>query len=147
VHTDTDVVTVLAGALPLFGREEALRRFLPTHEAAFQVLRGLAVEVNDFFRWPLFRLAEEMLARFTARNTEEEIQLGLLRVAVPAYSTTALPHPRPGGCGRAVPGGGASAGPSWRPGTGRESCATAEPCSSCGALAETPPTGSTREWR
>lgn len=81
---------MLAGALLLFGKEDALRRFLPTHEAAFQMLRGLAVEVNDFFRWPLFRLAEEMLARFRARNTEEEIQFGLLRVAVPAYSMTAF---------------------------------------------------------
>lgn len=39
---------ITAGALLLFGRSEALRRFLPTHEAAFQVLRGLEVEVNDF---------------------------------------------------------------------------------------------------
>ncbi|WP_322750200.1 MULTISPECIES: DNA glycosylase AlkZ-like family protein, partial [unclassified Frankia] len=90
VRSDGDTVSVLAGALLLFGREDALRRFLPTHEAAFQVLRGLAVEVNDFFRWPLFRLAEEMLARFNARNTEEEIQFGLLRVAVPTYSAVAF---------------------------------------------------------
>ncbi|OAA25218.1 ATP-dependent DNA helicase RecG [Frankia sp. EI5c] len=82
-------VVICAGALLLFGREEAIRRHCPTHEAAFQAMRGLAVQVNDFFTWPLFRLADEFLARFRARNTEEEIQFGLLRISVPAYSETA----------------------------------------------------------
>ena len=79
----------LAGLL-LFGRPEALSRFVPTHEAAFQVLRGLDVEVNDFFRWPLLRLLEEMEARIRARNREEELMVGLLRVGVPDYSERAL---------------------------------------------------------
>jgi len=77
---------VSAGALLLFGRSDALRRFLPTHEAAFQVLRGLEVEVNDFLPYPLLRLAEEMFARFQARNAEEELQFGLFRVAISTYS-------------------------------------------------------------
>lgn len=81
---------ISAGALLLFGRSDALRRFIPTHEAAFQVLRGLEVEVNDFFTSPLFRLAEEMFSRFQARNREEELQWGLFRVAVPLYSETAF---------------------------------------------------------
>jgi ATP-dependent DNA helicase RecG len=90
VRTTGGDVVILAGALLLFGHTDALARFCPTHEAAIQVLRGLAVEVNDFFRWPLLRLAEEMLSRFRARNTEEEIQFGLFRVGVPAYSETAF---------------------------------------------------------
>jgi ATP-dependent DNA helicase RecG len=81
---------ITAGALLMFGRPDALRRFLPTHEAAFQVLRGLEVEVNDFLSYPLLRLAEDMLARFRARNSEEELQAGLFRVAVSAYSETAF---------------------------------------------------------
>lgn len=81
---------ITTGALLLFGRVEALRRFLPTHEAAFQVLRGLEVEVNDFLPHPLLRLAEEFFARFQARNRAEELQFGLLRVAVPNYSETAF---------------------------------------------------------
>jgi predicted HTH transcriptional regulator/REP element-mobilizing transposase RayT len=79
-----------AGTLLLFGRSEALRRFLPTHEAAFQVLRGLEVEVNDFLPYPLLRLAEEMFTRFQARNAEEELQFGMFRVAVSTYSETAF---------------------------------------------------------
>ncbi len=81
---------VTAGALLLFGRSEALRRFLPTHEAAFQVLRGLEVEVNDFLPYPLLRLAEEMFTRFQARNREEELQFGMFRVAISTYSQTAF---------------------------------------------------------
>lgn len=87
IRHDAEITT---GALLLFGRVDALRRFLPTHEAAFQVLRGLEVEVNDFLPYPLFRLAEEIFARFQARNREEELQFGLLRVAVSTYSETAF---------------------------------------------------------
>jgi ATP-dependent DNA helicase RecG len=84
---DAEVTT---GALLMFGKVDALRRFLPSHEAAFQVLRGLDVEVNDFLPYPLLRLAEEMLNRFRARNSEEDADFGLLRVAVSAYSETAF---------------------------------------------------------
>lgn len=84
---DAEVTT---GALLLFGKVDAIRRFLPTHEAAFQVMRGLEVEVNDFLPHPLLRLAEEMLTRFRARNSEAEADFGMLRVAVPAYSETAF---------------------------------------------------------
>ena len=67
-------------ALLLFGKDDALRRFVPNHEVAFQVLRGLEVEVNDFFRWPLMRVMEEIEARIRARNREQELMVGLLRV-------------------------------------------------------------------
>jgi len=77
------------GALLLFGRVDALRQFVPTHEAAFQVLRGSDVEVNDFIPGPLFRVAEELMARFQVRNTEEELQLGLFRIAIPMVPTVA----------------------------------------------------------
>jgi ATP-dependent DNA helicase RecG len=72
--------------LLLFGKEQALRQFLPTHEIAFQRISGLQVEVNEFLRYPLLRVMEEMLTRFRARNREEEIMVGMLRVGVPDYS-------------------------------------------------------------
>lgn len=77
---------VRAAGLLMLGREAALRRLLPTHEAAFQVLSGTRVAVNEFFRWPLIKLSEEMGRRFDARNEEEEIAVGMVRVGVPAYS-------------------------------------------------------------
>lgn len=77
-------------ALLLFGTEDALRHFVPSHEVAFQVLRGLDVEVNDFFHWPLLRVMEEIEARIRARNREDELMVGLLRVGVPDYPERAL---------------------------------------------------------
>ena len=81
---------VRLAALLLFGKDDALRRFVPNHEAAFQVLRGLEVEVNDFFRWPLLRIMEEIEARIRARNSEQELMVGMLRVGVPDYPERAL---------------------------------------------------------
>lgn len=90
VHAIHEVSAVRVLGVLLFGREESLRRLLPTHEVAFQVLSGQKVEVNDFFRWPLLRVVDELLARFRARNREEELLVGMLRVAVPDYAPAAF---------------------------------------------------------
>lgn len=87
VHQEEINIRVLA--LLLFGKEEALGRYLPTHEVAFQVLSDDRVEVNEFFRLPLLRVVDELLMRFRARNSEQEIQAGALRVGVPNYSERA----------------------------------------------------------
>jgi ATP-dependent DNA helicase RecG len=90
VQANHSVSAVRVLGLLMFGREEALRRLLPSHEVAFQVLAGQLVEVNDFFRWPLLRVMEELLARFRARNRERELLVGMLRVGVPDYPPAAF---------------------------------------------------------
>ena len=62
-----------AAGIILLGHEEALRRFIPTHEIAFQVLdtRG-NVAVNDFYFGPLLKTLEIIEERFSARNTEQD---------------------------------------------------------------------------
>ncbi len=90
VQANHEVSAVRSLGLLLFGREEALRRLLPAHEVAFQVLSGQQVQVNDFFRWPLLRVVEEVIARFRARNREEEVLVGTLRVGVPDYPPAAF---------------------------------------------------------
>jgi ATP-dependent DNA helicase RecG len=90
VEANGNVRNVRVLGLLLFGRADSLRRFLPTHEAAFQVLAGQKVEVNDFFRWPLLRVMEECEQRFAARNREQELLVGMLRVAVPDYPPAAF---------------------------------------------------------
>jgi ATP-dependent DNA helicase RecG len=75
----------VAGLLVL-GREEAIARLVPTHEVAFQVLSGTRIAVNEFFRLPLIRAAEEIARRFDARNQEEEIAVGPVRAGIPDYS-------------------------------------------------------------
>jgi len=90
IQANHAVSSVHALGLLLFGREENLRRLLPVHEVAFQVLSGLEVRVNDFFRWPLLRVMDELLARFRAHNREEELLVGMLRVGVPDYPPAAF---------------------------------------------------------
>ena len=101
--SDWDLARVLGGvdgpkdrpeirllALLLFGKEESLYRFLPSHEVAFQELSDTQVVVNDFFRWPLLRVMDELLGRFRARYRETEIQVGFKRVGIPDYSEKAF---------------------------------------------------------
>lgn len=63
---------------------------MPTHEVAFQAISGIRVEVNDFFRWPLVRVMDELLSRFRVRNREQELIVGMLRVGVPDYPERAF---------------------------------------------------------
>lgn len=71
------------GAVLLFGTESAISRWIPNHEVAFQVLERTRLKTNDLLRSPLFKVAEELQDRLEARNTEEEMQLGLLRLSLP----------------------------------------------------------------
>jgi ATP-dependent DNA helicase RecG len=90
VEANGTVRGVKLAALLLFGKEDALFRYVPTHEVAFQAMRALDVEINDFFRWPLLRVMEEIEARIRARNREQELLVGVLRVGVPDYPERAL---------------------------------------------------------
>ncbi|TVR38324.1 MAG: AAA family ATPase [Nitriliruptor sp.] len=85
-----DAPEIRVGAVLLFGREDVLRREVPTHEVAFQVLEDTAVSVNDFSRRPVFQVADDLVERFAARVVEEEFDLGLLRIGVPSYDEVAF---------------------------------------------------------
>ncbi len=90
VETRNGETAVRALALLLFGKPDVIADLLPAHEVAFQALSHGDVEVNDFFRWPLLRVVEELETRFRAHNREQEIQVGLLRIAVPDYAPRAF---------------------------------------------------------
>lgn len=79
----------LAGLL-LLGTESLLRQQVPSHEVAFQVLRGTDVLVNEFFRKPLLETFEEIELLFRARVEEEEVQVGLFRVPIPNFDRRAF---------------------------------------------------------
>jgi len=72
----------LTGLL-LIGKEESLRRLVPTHEIAFQMLDGEEVRLNEFTRAPLIQSLEWIETLFKPLNPEKEMQAGLFRVAVP----------------------------------------------------------------
>lgn len=71
------------GAVLLFGTAQALAEHVPTAECLFQVFEQDAMSSNETIRAPLFKTAEDLFARVDARNDEEEVLVGLLRVAVP----------------------------------------------------------------
>lgn len=79
----------LAGLL-LLGREDVLRRHLPSHEAAFQVLEGTDVRINEFFRKPLLQTFEEVEQLFFPWVLEREFQVGMFRVPIPNYDRRAF---------------------------------------------------------
>lgn len=76
----------VAGLL-LLGREEQIRAALPTHEVHFQHLDALGeVKANDAFHGPLLKVLTDIESRFSARNQEREVIVGLFRVPIPDYS-------------------------------------------------------------
>ncbi|MBO4287206.1 MAG: putative DNA binding domain-containing protein [Kiritimatiellae bacterium] len=79
----------LAGLLFL-GTEKLLRRHVPSHEVAFQVLCGSRVKVNEFRRRPLLEVFEEYEILFGGQYSEEELDVGLFRVPIPNYDRTAF---------------------------------------------------------
>ncbi len=80
----------LVAAVLVFGTEEAIKRLVPTHEIAFQVIQSLEVRVNRIEKWPLVRAMEEFSALLAPFNPEEEIQVGLFRVGLPRYADVAV---------------------------------------------------------
>ncbi len=72
------------------GKEAAIREHIPTHEIAFQVLDGIQVRVNDFYRTPLLKTFERIMEQFEARVEEDEVQVGLFRVPIPTFDRRAF---------------------------------------------------------
>lgn len=75
-----------AGLL-ILGKQAVLEAVLPNHVVFFQVLDEHGdVRANDRFTYPLLRTLEEIQLRFSARNNEQEIMVGMFRLPVPDYS-------------------------------------------------------------
>lgn len=85
-----DAAVVKRGALLMFGRTDAIRRFIPTHETAFQVTEDLVVKQNVFTHDPLFKSAENLFAQVQRFNDEDELDIGLTRVSVPRIPPVAV---------------------------------------------------------
>lgn len=78
------------GAVLLFGTTAAIQRLAPTHETAFQVLDALEVRVNRIERAPLIKSMLDLAEAIKPHNPEEEIDDGLFRLGIPAYSDIAI---------------------------------------------------------
>jgi ATP-dependent DNA helicase RecG len=74
-------------ALLLLGREESLKKIIPTHAVHFQFIDAEGnIKVNESFQCSLLKIFSEVELRFSARNEEKEIMVGLFRLPIPDYS-------------------------------------------------------------
>lgn len=83
------IFPTIAGILML-GKESALRRFVPTSAAAFQVLEGTVVRMNEDMVLPILATIEKLIQYLVAWNPEHELELGLFRMPAPDFNKRAL---------------------------------------------------------
>ncbi|KFI62068.1 RNA-binding domain-containing protein [Bifidobacterium cuniculi] len=79
----------LTGLL-LLGKEDSLRRLIPTHAASFQVLEGSTIKVNRDFHGPLLQVIEQMGEMLEPWNTGTELTIGLFSKIVPDFNRRAF---------------------------------------------------------
>ena len=78
------------GALLLFGSEDSIGHYLPTHEVAFQELVGLEIRSQWSGRVPLLRAMDELVQRVAVRDQEAEVNLGTQRIGRPLFDPVAI---------------------------------------------------------
>ncbi len=82
-------IPTLAGML-LIGREESLRRLVPTSGIAFQVLVNSDIRLNETLYKPLLASFESVQEYLKAWNPELEVEIGLHRIAIPDFDPRAF---------------------------------------------------------
>jgi ATP-dependent DNA helicase RecG len=65
------------------GRQDLIERHAPTHNIAFQAFKGTKVTVNEFSKAPLVQAFEQLETYYRAHAIEQEVMVGMFRVAVP----------------------------------------------------------------
>jgi ATP-dependent DNA helicase RecG len=90
VTQDDKLIPTVTGIL-MASKEAKIEEFIPTHEAAFQVIQeSRKVVFNERYRSPLVKLFERFEELLQARNDEEEFSYGMLRIGVPLYPIAAF---------------------------------------------------------
>lgn len=89
VSVGEKLVPTFTGML-LIGRQDKLRGFIPTAEAAFIAYNGTEIIANQTFYLPMLAALEKIFAFVDARNTEREMQAGLFRITIPEFDRRAV---------------------------------------------------------
>lgn len=84
-----DHVPTVTGML-LIGKEERLSELMPTARAAFQVLEGTSVRMNEESSKPLLEQFENFETFLKAWNPEQETEYGLFRIPIPEFDWAAF---------------------------------------------------------
>lgn len=88
VDLATDGLTL--GAIMLFGKEEALERFVPTVEVIFTEFRREQIISSETLRQPLLKAASRLYELVAVRNTEQEVFVGLHRIGIRRVPETVI---------------------------------------------------------
>lgn len=89
VSTGNGLVPTFTGIL-LIGRQDKLREYIPTAEAAYIAYTGTQISSNQTFYLPLLSALEKIFEFIDARNTEREMQAGLFRITIPDFDRRAI---------------------------------------------------------
>jgi len=76
--------------LLMIGRKSKIEEHIPTHSASFQVLEGSSVKVNEDMVLPLLATFERLSDLINARNSENEIDIGMYRLSAPDFDKRAI---------------------------------------------------------
>ena len=82
-------IPTLAGML-LIGKEESIRRLVPTYEGVFQVLLGTEIKVNTSYHEPLLYTIEKIAESIEPWNPSTEISYGLFTEATPLFDRRSI---------------------------------------------------------
>ena len=74
----------------LLGKIEAIKKYVPTHAAVFQILEGSTVKKNEDFVLPLLQIIERLNDEIEAQNQEQELEMGLYRLSIPEFDKRAI---------------------------------------------------------
>jgi len=83
------LVPTFCGLL-LIGKADALKRHMPTAEAAVQILSGTDIRVNESFFLPVLSAFEKITEVFSSWNRSEDMEIGLFRMSIPDYDPRAF---------------------------------------------------------
>ncbi len=86
---DGKLIPTFTGML-LIGKMVPLRKYVPTAEVSFQSLNGTELTVNESFYLPVLAAIEKIFAFLEVRNPEQEMEMGLFRISVPAFDKRAI---------------------------------------------------------
>jgi len=81
---------ITLGAVLLFGTERAIEKFVPTAEVIFTEFRNGQMVTSEVMRAPLLGAASRIYELIAARNTEQEVFVGLHRVGIRRVPETVI---------------------------------------------------------
>ncbi len=90
VAKDGDNYIPTVTGMLLIGHEKRLQEIIPTAESSIQIMDKGQLHVNETYTLPLLASIEKINNYFIASNQEEEMEIGMFRVAIPQYAPQAF---------------------------------------------------------